>query len=59
MPSMRKQKHTQSFNAGIYGEGLSVKPIYNIVLKADYTRYTDGGTNGDARLLNLGLGYVF
>ena len=39
--------------------GISIKPIYNIVLKADYTRYTDGGTNGDARLLNLGLGYVF
>ena len=39
--------------------GLSIKPIYNIVLKVDYTRYTDGGVNGDSRLLNLGLGYVF
>ncbi|MEE2975420.1 MAG: hypothetical protein VX343_03085, partial [Thermodesulfobacteriota bacterium] len=39
--------------------GISVKPIYNIVLKADYTRYLDGARDGDYRALNLGIGYIF
>jgi hypothetical protein len=42
-----------------YTFGLTVKPIYNIALKMDVTRYTDKAENGDSRILSLGLGYIF
>ncbi|NSW88276.1 hypothetical protein CL651_000770 [bacterium] len=42
-----------------YTFGVTVKPIYNIALKLDVTRYTDKANLGDSRTLNLGLGYIF
>ena len=42
-----------------YTSGLTIKPIYNIALKFDVTRYTDKADGGDHRQLNIGLGYIF
>ena len=42
-----------------YTFGVTVKPIYNIALKLDVTRYTDKANLGDSRTLNIGLGYIF
>jgi len=47
------------YDTQYYTFGLTVKPIYNIALKMDVTRYTDKAENGDSRILSLGLGYIF
>ena len=47
------------FETQYYTFGVTVKPIYNIALKLDVTRYTDKANLGDSRTLNLGLGYIF
>jgi hypothetical protein len=47
------------FDTQYYTVGLTAKPIYNIALKMDYTRYTDKADLGDSRILSVGLGYIF
>ena len=42
-----------------YTFGVTIKPIYNVALKFDVTRYTDKADLGDYRALNIGLGYIF
>ena len=39
--------------------GLTVKPIANVVLKADALRHTNPGTNNDYTQYNLGIGWIF
>lgn len=39
--------------------GVSIKPIANIVIKADVLRHTSPGSNDNTRQFNLGIGYIF
>ncbi len=39
--------------------GLTVKPIGNVVLKADALRHTNPGSNNDYTQYNLGIGWIF
>ena len=39
--------------------GLTVKPIANVVLKADALRHTNPGSNNDYTQYNLGIGWIF
>ena len=39
--------------------GLTIKPIANIVIKADVLRHTSPGANDNTRQFNLGIGYIF
>ena len=47
------------FETQYYTFGVTIKPIYNVALKFDVTRYTDKADLGDYRALNIGLGYIF
>ena len=58
MMHLRAMPASSSLSVSVATAGLAYKPIPNVVVKADYQDYRNGGGAGVDRF-NMALGYLF